>query len=147
VLEFNCRLGDPETQPIMARLRSDLVALVMHAQDGTLDRVEAEWDRRAALTVVLAAAGYPDHPRRGDIVEGLDRVTPQTHPGVTVFHAGTIADGSDVKVNGGRVVGVTALGDSLRQAQRAAYAAIASIRFDGMQYRTDIGHRALNRRP
>jgi phosphoribosylamine---glycine ligase len=147
VLEFNCRLGDPETQPIMARLRSDLVALVMHAQDGTLDRVEAEWDRRAALTVVLAAAGYPDQPRRGDIVEGLDRVTPQTHPGVTVFHAGTIADGSDVKVNGGRVVGVTALGDSLRQAQRAAYAAIASIRFDGMQYRTDIGYRALNRRP
>ena len=147
VLEFNCRLGDPETQPIMARLRSDLVALVTHAQDGTLDRVEAEWDRRAALTVVLAAAGYPDNPRRGDVIDGLDRVTPQACPGVTVFHAGTIADGAHVKVNGGRVLGVTALGDSLRQAQRAAYAAVAVIHFDGMQYRSDIGHRALSRRP
>ena len=145
VLEFNCRLGDPETQPIMARLSSDLVTLLMHAQDGTLDRVEAEWDRRSALTVVLAAAGYPDQPRRGDVIDGLDRVTPQAHPDVTVFHAGTVVDGAQVRVNGGRVLGVTALGDSLRQAQRAAYAAVAAIRFDGMQYRTDIGHRALNR--
>ena len=145
VLEFNCRLGDPETQPIMARLSSDLITLLMHAQDGTLDRVEAEWDRRSALTVVLAAAGYPDQPRRGDVIDGLDRVTPQAHPDVTVFHAGTVADGAQVRVNGGRVLGVTALGDSLRQAQRAAYAAVAAIRFDGMQYRTDIGHRALNR--
>ena len=145
VLEFNCRLGEPETQPIMARLSSDLITLLMHAQDGTLDRVEAEWDRRSALTVVLAAAGYPDQPRRGDVIDGLDRVTPQAHPDVTVFHAGTVADGAQVRVNGGRVLGVTALGDSLRQAQRAAYAAVAAIRFDGMQYRTDIGHRALNR--
>jgi phosphoribosylamine--glycine ligase len=146
VLEFNCRLGDPETQPIMARLRSDLIVLVTHALDGTLDRVEAEWDRRSALTVVLAAAGYPERPRRGDLIEGLDRVTPQSHPDVVVFHAGTLADDSHVRVNGGRVLGVTALGDSLRQAQRAAYAAIGAVRFDGMQYRTDIGHRALGRR-
>jgi phosphoribosylamine--glycine ligase len=146
VLEFNCRLGDPETQPIMARLRSDLIVLVTNALDGTLDRVEAEWDRRSALTVVLAAAGYPERPRRGDVIEGLDRVTPQSHPDVVVFHAGTLADDSHVRVNGGRVLGVTALGDSLRQAQRAAYAAIGAVRFDGMQYRTDIGHRALGRR-
>ncbi len=146
VLEFNCRLGDPETQPIVVRLRSDLVALVEHALAGTLDRVEAEWDRRAALTVVLAAAGYPDKPRRGDPIDGLDRINAQAHPDVTVFHAGTIDDAGQVRVNGGRVLGVTALGDSLRQAQRAAYSAVAAVRFDGMQYRTDIGHRALARR-
>jgi phosphoribosylamine--glycine ligase len=146
VLEFNCRLGDPETQPIMARLRSDLVVLIEHALAGTLDRVDAEWDRRSALTVVLAAAGYPDAPRCGDVIEGLERVSRDTHPDVMLFHAGTTRDGEDVKVSGGRVLGVTALGDSLRQAQRAAYAAIASIRFDGMQYRSDIGHRALARR-
>jgi len=147
VLEFNCRLGDPETQPIMARLRSDLTVLVDHALAGSLDRVEAEWDRRAALTVVLAAAGYPDAPHRGDVIEGLDRVTQAAHAGVTLFHAGTrIADGT-VVVNGGRVLGVTALGDSLRQAQRAAYAAVAEIHFAGMQFRSDIGHRALRPRP
>jgi phosphoribosylamine--glycine ligase len=146
VLEFNCRLGDPETQPIMTRLRSDLVSLTEHALNGTLDQVEAEWDRRSAVTVVVAAAGYPDQPRKGDVIDGLDRVTPQTHPDVTVFHAGTSAENGQVKVNGGRVLGVTALGDSLRQAQRAAYGAIGSIAFDGMQYRTDIAHRALARR-
>ena len=146
VLEFNCRLGDPETQPILVRLRSDLVALIEHAVNGTLDRVEAEWDRRSALTVVLAAAGYPQAPRRGDVIDGLDRVGRETHPDVVVFHAGTVASGSSVKVGGGRVLGVTALGDSLRQAQRAAYAAVAAIHFDGMQYRRDIGHRALARR-
>ena len=146
VLEFNCRLGDPETQPIIARLRSDLVVLIEHAMNGTLDCVEAEWDRRAALTVVLAAAGYPGEPRRGAVIGGLDRVTSDTHPDVTVFHAGTAVEGEQVKVNGGRVLGVTALGDTLRQAQRAAYGAIAAITFDGMQYRTDLGHRALARR-
>jgi len=146
VLEFNCRLGDPETQPIMARLRSDLTVLVDHALAGTLDRVEAEWDRRTALTVVLAAAGYPDAPRRGDGIEGLERVAPPMHADVTIFHAGTLAVDGHVKVNGGRVLGVTALGDSLRQAQRAAYAAVDEIRFDGMQFRTDIGYRALARR-
>jgi len=146
VLEFNCRLGDPETQPIVMRLRSDLVALVEHALDGTLDRVEADWDRRAALTVVLAAPGYPGASRRGDAIAGLDRVTRQTHPDVIVFHAGTSLDDDTVRVSGGRVLGVTALGDSLRQAQRAAYGAAAAISFDGMQYRTDIGQRALVRR-
>ena len=146
VLEFNCRLGDPETQPILVRLRSDLVALIEHAVNGTLDRVEAEWDRRSALTVVLAAAGYPQTPRRGDAIDGLNRVGRDAHPDVVVFHAGTVADDNSVKVSGGRVLGVTALGDSLRQAQRAAYAAIAAIHFDGMQYRRDIGHRALARR-
>ncbi|HWD15773.1 MAG TPA: phosphoribosylamine--glycine ligase [Casimicrobiaceae bacterium] len=146
VLEFNCRLGDPEAQPILMRLRSDLVVLVEHALAGTLDRVDADWDRRPALTVVLAAHGYPDAPRRGDLIEGLERVNRDTHPDVSVFHAGTARDTEGVKATGGRVLGVTALGDSLRQAQRAAYAAISSIRFDGMQYRSDIGHRALARR-
>ena len=139
VLEFNCRMGDPETQPIVVRLKSDLVDLVLHAVAGTLDAVEAEWDRRAALGVVLAAAGYPDHPRRGDVITGLDAVAPD----VKVFHAGTGEQDGSVVVTGGRVLCVTALGDSVKQAQRAAYAAIAGIHFDGMQYRTDIGHRAL----
>lgn len=146
VLEFNCRLGDPETQPIMARLRSDLADLAEHAARGTLDRVEAEWDRRAALGVVLAAAGYPESPRRGDAITGLDRIDEARHPDVAVFHAGTALEGGQVVTNGGRVLCVTALGDSVKQAQRAAYAAIAEIRFDGMQYRTDIGHRAVARR-
>ena len=144
VLEFNCRLGDPETQPIVVRLASDLVTLLEHAIAGTLDTVEAEWDRRAALTVVLAAAGYPGAPRKGDVVTGL--AAAGAHPGVVVFHAGTAQDGELVRTSGGRVLGVTALGDSIRQAQRSAYAALASIRFEGMQYRSDIGHRALARR-
>jgi phosphoribosylamine---glycine ligase len=146
VLEFNCRMGDPEAQPIVARLKSDLVELVQHAVDGTLDEVEAEWDRRAALGVVLAAAGYPDAPRKGAIIGGLDRVNEETHPGVHVFHAGTALQDGRVVVSGGRVLCVTALGDSVRQAQRAAYAAVADIHFDGMQYRTDIGHRAVARK-
>ncbi len=143
VLEFNCRMGDPETQPIMARLRSDFVDLVEHAIDGTLDRVDADWDRRAALGVVLAAAGYPEAPHQGGAIDGLDRVTPETHPDVVVFHAGTAELDGGTVVSGGRVLCVTALGDSVRQAQRAAYAALSQIRFPGMQYRTDIGHRAI----
>jgi len=146
VLEFNCRLGDPETQPIMARLKSDLVELLDHAVDGTLDQAHAEWDRRTALCVVLAAHGYPEAPRRGDAIEGLERITPAAHPDVVVFHAGTAQDGGRVVTAGGRVLGVTALGDSVKLAQRAAYAAIGTIRFDGMQYRNDIGHRAIARR-
>jgi phosphoribosylamine--glycine ligase len=145
-LEFNCRLGDPETQPIMVRLKSDLVELLEHAVNATLDAVDAAWDRRTALGVVLAAAGYPDHPRKGDAIEGLERITPEAHPDVVVFHAGTaLADGKSV-VSGGRVLCVTALADSVRQAQRAAYAAIADIGFAGMQFRSDIGHRALSPR-
>jgi phosphoribosylamine--glycine ligase len=146
VLEFNCRLGDPETQPIVARLKSDLVDLAEHAARGTLDRTEAEWDRRAALGVVLAAAGYPESPRRGDPITGLERIDAARHPGVAVFHAGTALEGGQVVTSGGRVLCVTALGDSVKLAQRAAYAAIAEIRFEGMQFRTDIGHRAVARR-
>jgi phosphoribosylamine--glycine ligase len=146
VLEFNCRLGDPETQPIMMRLTSDLATLVMHALGGTLDDVDAEWDRRVALGVVLAAEGYPDQPKKGALIEGLDAITTQTHPDVKVFHAGTTGSDGNVVVTGGRVLCVTALGDSARQAQRAAYAAAKSIRFDGMQLRSDIGHRAIARR-
>ena len=146
VLEFNCRLGDPETQPIVVRLKSDLVDLAEHAARGTLDRAEAEWDRRAALGVVLAAAGYPESPRRGDPITGLERIDAARHPGVAVFHAGTALEGGQVVTSGGRVLCVTALGDSVKLAQRAAYAAIAEIRFNGMQFRTDIGHRAITRR-
>jgi phosphoribosylamine--glycine ligase len=143
VLEFNCRMGDPETQPIMMRLKSDLVDLVEHAVNGTLDRADVEWDRRTALGVVLAAHGYPDNPRAGDAIEGLDRVTLDTHPECKVFHAGTVQHGGKVVVAGGRVLCVTALGDSVKQAQAAAYAGVAEIRFAGMQYRGDIGFRAI----
>jgi phosphoribosylamine--glycine ligase len=146
VLEFNCRLGDPEAQPIMLRLKSDLVELALHAVDGTLDRVEAEWDRRTALGVVLAAHGYPESPRTGDAVEGLERVTLDAYPDCKVFHAGTAQRDGRVVVTGGRVLCVAALGDSVRQAQRAAYAAIGEIHFAGMQYRHDIGQRALGGR-
>jgi phosphoribosylamine--glycine ligase len=146
VLEFNCRLGDPETQPILARLRSDFVDLLQHAVNGTLDRVDAEWDRRAALGVVLAAHGYPDAPRKGDAITGLDAVTPARHPDVVVFHAGTMLEGNAVVTSGGRVLCVTALGDSVRMAQKAAYAAVVELAFDGMQYRSDIGYRAIARK-
>jgi phosphoribosylamine--glycine ligase len=119
------------------------VELVLHALEGTLDRAEAEWDRRAALGVVLAAPGYPESPRAGDTIEGLDRVSSATHPDCKVFHAGTVREDGRIVVAGGRVLCVTALGDSVRQAHAAAYGAIAEIRFAGMQYRSDIGHRAL----
>jgi phosphoribosylamine--glycine ligase len=135
-------MGDPETQPIIMRLKSDLVDLVVHAVNGTLDAAEAEWDRRAALGVVVAAAGYPGNPRRGDAITGL----PADAPDVKVFHAATQRQDDRVVVTGGRVLCVTALGDSVKQAQRAAYAAMAGIHFDGMQYRRDIGHRAFQRR-
>ena len=141
-LEYNCRLGDPETQPIMMRLKSDLVALLEHATAGALDQVEAEWDRRATLGVVLAAAGYPGDPRRGDTISGLDAVPEECK----VFHAGTSLVDGRVVTAGGRVLCVTALGETVRQAQRAAYAAVAEIHFDGMQYRRDIGNRALGAR-
>ncbi len=140
-LEFNCRLGDPEAQPIILRLKSDLLALVERALDGTLDRAEAEWDRRTALGVVLAAAGYPGEPRKGDPVTGL----PKAADDCRVFHAGTRQEGSQLVTNGGRVLCVTALGDSVRVARNRAYDAASSIRFEGMQYRRDIGHRALKR--
>jgi phosphoribosylamine--glycine ligase len=140
-LEFNCRLGDPEAQPILMRLKSDLLEHVEHALAGTLDRAEAEWDRRCALGVVLAAAGYPDEPRKGDRIQGL----PAPAPDCRVFHAGTLLEKGTLVTNGGRVLCVTALGDSLRIARSRAYEAIERIRYDGMQYRRDIGHRALKK--
>jgi len=141
VVEFNCRLGDPEAEPIILRLKSDLLELVDRALDGTLDGANPEWDRRAALGVVLASHGYPDEPRKGDRIEGLPRPQADCH----VFHAGTRLDGKTVLTNGGRVLCVTALGDSVKMARTRAYAAVDGIRFDGMQYRKDIGHRALKR--
>ena len=141
-LEFNCRLGDPETQPILIRLKSDLFDLVDRALTGTLDRVRADWDRRSALGVVLAAHGYPDEPRKGDKIEGLPRPTDDCR----VFHAGTRKDGKNVVTNGGRVLCVTALGDSVKMARTRAYEAVDQIRFAGRQYRKDIGHRALKRK-
>ena len=140
-IEFNCRMGDPETQPIMLRLKSDLLDLVEFALDGTLDQASAEWDRRCALGVVLAAHGYPDEPRKGDRVAGLAKPAADCR----VFHAGTRLQGKDVLTNGGRVLCVTALGDNLRIAQQRAYQTVGAIGFDGMQYRRDIGHRALKR--
>jgi phosphoribosylamine--glycine ligase len=150
-LEFNCRMGDPEAEPILMRMKSDFVDLVQHAIDGTLDKADAQWDRRTALGVVIAAGGYPESPRHGDAIHGVDDDVPANEKAggdtvVKVFHAGTVQDGDAVRVNGGRVLCVTALGDSVRQAQKHAYDAIAGIGFDGMQYRTDIGHRAIARR-
>ena len=139
VLEFNCRMGDPETQPILMRLKSDLVALIEHALAGTLDKAEADWDRRIALAVVMAAHGYPDSPRKGDAIHGL----PAPEEDRRVFHAGTAVSGKDVVTSGGRVLAVAALGGNVSAAQRLAYEAAEKIRFDGMQYRRDIGHRAL----
>ncbi len=142
VLEFNCRMGDPETQPIMLRLKSDLVMLLDAAVDGRLDQVEAEWDRRTALAVVLAAEGYPDAPKKGAVLGPLPAAADDLH----VFHAGTTTQDERTVVSGGRVLAVAALGDSVRMAQKRAYEAVAAIRFDGMQYRRDIGWRALDRK-
>jgi len=140
-LEFNCRLGDPETQPILMRLKSDLRELLEAALAGTLDRVNAEWDRRSALGIVLAAQGYPDDPKKGDPIEGL----PAPAEDCRVFHAGTRLEGKTPVTAGGRVLCVTALGDPLRAARSRAYEAVQGIRFAGMQYRKDIGHRAMRR--
>jgi phosphoribosylamine--glycine ligase len=145
-LEFNCRMGDPETQPIMARIKSDLTEVFEHAIAGTLDRAEIEWDRRTALGVVLAASGYPDDARKGDVITGVG-ARASVADDCFVFHAGTaFADGT-LKTAGGRVLCVTALGDSVKVAQARAYSVIDGMHFDGMQYRRDIGHRALSRRP
>jgi phosphoribosylamine--glycine ligase len=142
VVEFNARLGDPEAQPILLRLKSDLLELVDHAIDGTLDKAEAEWDRRAALGVVLAAAGYPEAPRKGDEIRGLAKDGEDFH----VFHAGTAEKDGKVVTSGGRVLCVTALGDKVKIAAERAYEVADRIRFAGKQYRKDIGHRAFNRR-
>ena len=139
VLEFNCRMGDPETQPIMLRLKSDLSTLLGHAVNGSLDQVEAEWDHRTALGVVLAAANYPDTPRKGDEITGLQKNLEDAH----VFHAGTALEDGKVVTSGGRVLCVTALGTMVKRAQERAYEIADGIHFDGCQMRRDIGWRAL----
>ena len=140
-VEFNCRLGDPETQPILMRLKSDLVDVLMHATDGTLDQATLAWDRRVALGVVMASAGYPLEPRKGDAIHGL----PAEADDAMVFHAGTSAGGGALLTSGGRVLCVTALADSVKLAQQRAYDVLRGIHFDGAQYRRDIGHRAIKR--
>jgi len=141
-LEFNCRMGDPETQPIMARLKTDLVNVMEHAVNGTLDAVELEWDRRTAMGVVMAAAGYPDDPRKGDVISGI----PDETPDCITFHAGTTVMDKQLLSNGGRVLCVVGLGDTVKLAQKHAYDTVEKIRFQGAQYRRDIGWRALNKK-
>jgi phosphoribosylamine--glycine ligase len=147
VLEFNCRMGDPETQPIMMRLKSDFAVMVEHAIAGTLDKVEAEWDKRTALGVVMAAANYPDAPRKGDVITGLpNSQQAKQQEDAHVFHAGTAMQDGKVVTNGGRVLCVTALGTMLKMAQKLAYEVADGIHFDGSQMRRDIGWRAINRK-
>jgi phosphoribosylamine--glycine ligase len=143
VIEFNCRLGDPETQPLMMRLASDIVDLFDAALDGTLDRARAQWDPRPALGVVMAAQGYPGSYRKKDAIHGLDGAAGRD---LKVFHAGTALESSKVLTTGGRVLCVCALGDDVAAAQRRAYEGVAKIRWDGVQYRKDIGYRAIARR-
>ncbi|VVE23528.1 phosphoribosylamine--glycine ligase [Pandoraea soli] len=142
-LEFNCRMGDPETQPIMARLKGDFSVVVEHAIAGTLDKVELDWDRRYALGVVLAAHGYPDTPRKGDRISDVPAETAEC----VTFHAGTQIENDVLTVTGGRVLCVVGLSDTVRGAQSVAYQTVNQINFDGMQYRHDIGNRALARKP
>lgn len=144
-LEFNCRMGDPETQPIMMRLKTDLVDVLMAATapnpTSRFDDLELDWDRRSTVGVVMAAHGYPMDPRKGDVIQGL----PADQDDVMVFHAGTQPKDGEVVVSGGRVLCVTALGGTLKQAQQLAYDTLKGIHFDGMQYRSDIGYRAIQR--
>jgi phosphoribosylamine--glycine ligase len=138
-LEFNCRMGDPETQPIMMRLKTDLVEVMLAATSEKLDTMELEWDRRTALGVVMAAEGYPLNPRRGDVISGL----PKDDSDAMVFHAGTLAKDGQTITAGGRVLCVTVLADSVKQAQQKAYEVADGIHFEGQQYRRDIGFRAI----
>jgi phosphoribosylamine---glycine ligase len=138
-LEFNCRMGDPETQPILMRLKSDLLEVLLAATSEGLGQLEMEWDRRVALGVVMAAAGYPMNPRKSDVISGL----PKDEGDAMVFHAGTTEKDGQIQTSGGRVLCVTALADSVKQAQQKAYQAAGPIAFDGMQMRRDIGYRAI----
>jgi phosphoribosylamine--glycine ligase len=141
VLEYNVRFGDPETQPIMLRLRSDLVELCQAALAGRLDKVNADWDPRTSLGVVLAAGGYPGSYRKGDVITGIPAETDTTK----VFHAGTAEKHGDIVTSGGRVLCACALGNSVREAQQVAYELVQQIQWEGMYFRTDIGHRAIAR--
>ncbi len=142
VLEFNCRFGDPETQPILARLHSDLTQMCQAALAGELDTVSAQWDERAALGVVLAAAGYPEEPRLDDVITGLEAAA---HLPGKVFHAGTRREHERILTSGGRVLCAVGLGERVIDAQRQAYALIEPIHYRGMQWRHDIGYRAIAR--
>jgi phosphoribosylamine---glycine ligase len=142
-LEFNCRMGDPETQPIMMRLKSDLVDVLLAATDEKLDTIELQWDRRVALGTVLAAHGYPMNPRKGDVINGLPKGDSSVGDDAVVFHAGTASVNGQTVTSGGRVLCVTALADSVKQAQARVAQVIQGIGFDGMQYRRDIGYRAV----
>ncbi len=141
VLEFNCRLGDPETQPIMMRLKSDLLTLVDHALSGTLDKIKSEWDQRTALGIVLAAKDYPQAPRKGDVITIKDI----DYEDVKIFHAGTSKSGEKIVTSGGRVLCVTAMGETVSQARDIALKAGENVTFSGKQFRTDIGNRAIKR--
>jgi phosphoribosylamine--glycine ligase len=138
-LEFNCRMGDPETQPIMSRLKTDLLGVMEHAVNGTLDQVELEWDRRTAVGVVMAAAGYPDNPLKGAAIHGIPAETAES----VTFHAGTADVDGKLQASGGRVLCVVGLGDNVKMAQKQAYEAVDKIAFEGMQFRRDIGWRGL----
>ena len=139
-LEYNCRMGDPETQPILMRLKSDLFEVLYKASLGQLDSTEIEWDKRTALAVVLASAGYPEAPKLNDEIHIEDHLIPDSY----IFHAGTVYKDNKLLTSGGRVLAVTALGDSVKEAQSRVYEAINTVKFDGAQYRKDIGFRALN---
>ena len=139
-IEFNCRFGDPETQPIMSRLESDFSELVEAGIDGCLHEVEAKWSEQSAVGVVLAAAGYPESPKKGDVITGIDAANQHGK----VFHAGSkLNEQGELLTNGGRVLCVVGLGDDVKHAQAQAYAALENIQFDGMQYRRDIANKAL----
>jgi phosphoribosylamine--glycine ligase len=146
-LEFNCRMGDPETQPIMMRLKTDLVDVLMAATEQKLDTIEMQWDRRVALGVVMAAHGYPMSPRKGDVITGCPRSgehdAQDNFDHAVVFHAGTAHHNGQTTTTGGRVLCVTALADSVKAAQQKVYAVAETIHFEGAQYRSDIGHRAV----
>jgi len=142
VLEYNCRFGDPETQPIMIRLISDLAEMCLTALDGGLDKIKVEWDERAALGVVMASGGYPEGYQKGDIISGLPDMEEE---GFKVFHAGTKLEGGQVVTSGGRVLCATALGASVSEAKDRAYDLAKKITWDDVYYRTDIGHRAVAR--
>ncbi|MCB1639370.1 MAG: phosphoribosylamine--glycine ligase, partial [Thiothrix sp.] len=144
VLEFNCRFGDPETQPIMMRLQSDLVELVEAALAGQLDQVTAHWDERAALGVVLAAGGYPEAYRKGDVIRGLAQAAKAGDDG-KVFHAGTVLRDGQVVTQGGRVLCAVGLGASVTEAQARAYEQVRALDWPDVYYRTDIGYRAIAR--